>query len=197
VSEQDYHFRCRLTIGGNNNYTIDLAEDGTWVEKATGFWNPGLGRGAPTKFEAIGFGAIGFKFTSLNYSRWVNTTEPFIAEAIPTDNAINEQNIDRYRYFRRVILYSQLVTPREGQGLQRTHESEESLDQYSFLVRDINRDAATDVFDLLRDILIDQPTSGYYKHYRFGNVETRLGVGEYEISFPVDAILAGKAREVP
>jgi hypothetical protein len=195
VADTEYHIRITYTKSGSSGLaTAYLNEDGVWTEKTS----TTVAANTIDKLYMQATQAVDYRVDDVYIDGWLGTiTRPYTRGLVPVNNNIDDWNVDRYRWFRRLLLYSMIDTPREGQGLQRTGESEESLDQYSFLIKTVTRSDAFDVFNELRDHLINQPTSGYYVHYNFGAVETQFGAGEYEISFPINARLAGKGREVP
>jgi len=188
VADTEYRFKVAYipSTGVTNVY---LLNGNTWELKTT----LTMTTGTPTSISFIGGTTGTYYVDDVVIHKW--DTQPFIAEIIPTSNRPIKENVDRYKHFRKLIAYTLTDMPREGGGFQLDYEERQSIDYYEFIIRDTNRSNTHSIFNTLRDILINQHTSGYYSHFDFLEIENSPGAGQYEISFKVGATIAGKARE--
>lgn len=131
---------------------------------------------------------------------WGNVTEPKTKEFKPygdPDKRGNDPNFDYYLRFKRILIIQEDEKIRDDQGFARTHESPESQEIYGITLKSGSYSDSNDIFDQLRDILVEQPTSGTYSKFEFGRLIPVPQRGKYIYEFQILALRIGKTRNVP
>jgi hypothetical protein len=138
--------------------------------------------------------------TLITGGNWGNVNQPITKEFKPysdPEDRGNDWNFDYYLEFKRILIIQEDEKVREDQGFARKHENPQSQEIYGITLKSGSYSDSNNIFDQLRDILVEQPTSGTYSHFEFGRLIPAPQRGKYIYEFQILAFRIGKVRNVP
>jgi hypothetical protein len=102
-----------------------------------------------------------------------------------------ELTFQSYLRWGRVIIIQLTDQPRVDQSFARTHESGRSFDVYTLTIKSTNYQESQDIFDNMRDILIQTSPNATVSHYIIGSLTPAPSRGRWAYETEVEARKTG------